>query len=797
MYADDLTVWTAAYPVEAMRIPLQTAANIISQWCRQNNMLVSPKTDGIIFTRSSQHHDEMVISCDSLNITLKNYFPDPTGPTKSKHFSLLGVILDPQLTFGKHIDGTLSCKKSIQQLTAIAGSFWGPSSHTLRVLYKGLIESVLLYGTEVWWPLLSETHKEKLRECHRAALRIITGSMKSTVNDLLYLEADVPRLDALAESRVAAYLEKCSRYPANDTRRCARDTVPLLTAPVNSQHLRPVETLMTASRHLLNTEPQKELFEPLISPFETTHSHLVTFGLNNNSPVPFTTLDRSEEANTARRNSCLATITRLRLGGPAVPRSILHDPSRPQRHQGRRVTFGTTSIPPRPMKTYEIWTDASVDGNGIGSGVGLLYEGLTMTHLSATFAGISTCSYRGESLAVEQALSDLVERFTEQPPSKKKRHRILLFTDSYGLVAALANGPLLQRGATEIRIWRLMTRITGLGVSCHLQFIYSHCGLERNESADAAAKQMNDLYRQHPPDYSETWIKDVCRQLRQTIELRLAPQTSPLCPSTHSFNPSTPRSTSTRFTRLRTGESLEIGIGRRRIGLDQSMACRFCSSHLHPQATPASPERRCRLYRHSDPQHCPHPSCHGTRPLANITSLREHWRRLHPTDSLPACFQPNVVDPRRPHPKAARPAAAGPVHGTAFADGTIQCPFCTVRVRPGHLVKCRYRQPGQSSKILFPCPHCDKMAPAQHIVHCSARTPSAPPTTPARLEPTAQDETLFHVVYECPALASLRASTLPWTANVPPDNRIAALAKRLKEEDESILRFLEQGNGQR
>ena len=799
MYADDLTVWTAACPADALSEPLQAAANIISNWCRDNNMIVSPKTDGIIFTRSSQHHDEITVNCDDLQIPLKNYFVDQSH-TQSKTFTLLGVVLDPQLTFGRHTESILGrSKKSINQLRAIAGSSWGPTSHTLRVFYKGLVESVLLYGAEIWWPLLSETHKEKLRECHRAALRVVTGCMKTTVNDLLHLEADVPPLDALAEARVSSYLEKCCRFSANDMRKSLREPIPTLSAPVNSQHLQPTETLLTASRHLLNTsENMKESFEHPISPYDTSKADKVTFGLATDLPVPFVTTDRSEEANEARRSSSVATILRLRLGTSLkAPRSILRDPTLPKsRTTPRPLQICAKQIDeePLPLKIYELWTDASIDGDGLGSGVGLLFEKDEMTHLSAAFAGTGTCSYRGESLAVEQTLSDLVDRFHHQHPSKKKRHRVLLFTDSYALVSALAKGPLLQQGAAEIRIWRLLRKLTAKNVLCHIQFIYSHCGIERNEQADAAAKQLNEHQREHPQEGRASWLKDDCRHLRQQINARLAPQSTPLCRSTHSFNPATPRTVSTRFARLRTGESLEIGIGRRRVGLDQSMACRFCHRHLHSQEAPSSPERSRRLFRSSDPQSCPHRVCRDHRPFANVRSLRQHWQTLHSGEPLPARFQSNrLPDPRVPTPASSQ-RQRRPSDGTSFPDGTIICPFCAKRVRPGHLVRCRDRQPGQSSRFLFPCPTCGKRAPAQHIVHCPEKAAPPPREIPTRLQPTVCDETVPHVFLDCRALAPLRRRVLPWSLNVSPDERDKILAQQLAQEDPTILSFLEEIN---
>ena len=186
------------------------------------------------------------------------------------------------------------------------------------------------------------------------------------------------------------------------------------------------------------------------------------------------------------------TILRLRLGGPKDPRPILRGCSQTERRPDSHISFQPSHAFPLRTKTYEIWSDASIDEGGCGTGVGLLFETNQLTHTSVVFAGLSTCSYRGESLAVEKSLSDLLARFTRYPPSKKKRHKILLFTDSCGL--------------TEIRIWRFLLQILKFGVSCHIQFIYSHCGIDRNEMADARAKEMNEAYRRNHPDLGERCV---------------------------------------------------------------------------------------------------------------------------------------------------------------------------------------------------------------------------------------------------------------------------------------------------
>ncbi|KAH8610613.1 hypothetical protein ERJ75_001084300 [Trypanosoma vivax] len=54
------------------------------------------------------------------------------------------------------------------------------------------------------------------------------------------------------------------------------------------------------------------------------------------------------------------------------------------------------------------------------------------------------------------------------------------------------------------RIWDLILRIVRLRVSVNFQFVFSHCGVPRNEAADKAAEQGNAKPQSYP-----AWITDI------------------------------------------------------------------------------------------------------------------------------------------------------------------------------------------------------------------------------------------------------------------------------------------------
>ena len=146
MYADDLTCLatgdTQAGGTAASCVgPLQQTADIVGQWCRENNMSVSGKTEGILFTSADNTQADRVpitIHCPPLDI----HITVPVVGVTSNSPRLLGVLFDHRMTMGAHVEKVVkAATASINQLAMIANSCWGPSTHSLRTFYKGYIES--------------------------------------------------------------------------------------------------------------------------------------------------------------------------------------------------------------------------------------------------------------------------------------------------------------------------------------------------------------------------------------------------------------------------------------------------------------------------------------------------------------------------------------------------------------------------------------------------------------------------------------------------------------------------------
>ena len=71
---------------------------------------------------------------------------------------------------------------------------------------------------------------------------------------------------------------------------------------------------------------------------------------------------------------------------------------------------------------------------------------------------------------------------------------IIVYTDSQGLITALEKRPVRQRDAQLAAIWKSLYILHESGVKRIFQWIPAHCGVSRNERADAAAREALNSY---------------------------------------------------------------------------------------------------------------------------------------------------------------------------------------------------------------------------------------------------------------------------------------------------------------
>ena len=133
------------------------------------------------------------------------------------------------LTFTCHVaDLTKEVNRRIGQISAVCSTHSGPSSHSVCCFQKAYAESKLLYGAEIWWPLISPRDRQRVTWTHQRCLRRTLGALAPTKIEFLYLEADTLPLADMAAHKLVERHERYRRLgttTTHDPSRPIRDAV--------------------------------------------------------------------------------------------------------------------------------------------------------------------------------------------------------------------------------------------------------------------------------------------------------------------------------------------------------------------------------------------------------------------------------------------------------------------------------------------------------------------------------------------------------------------------------------------
>ena len=164
-YADDITVWATGPKIPQLESMINSYLREVSIYLKDNSLLISaPKSTVTLFTPDI-HQFQM-----HPNITLEGrQLPLERSP------KILGVIMDPSLTFHKHynyVSDRIDWRNNM--LKALAGSSWGQDKETLLMTYNALGKSITSYAVPVWSTNACDTSFKKKQTAQNAALRMET-----------------------------------------------------------------------------------------------------------------------------------------------------------------------------------------------------------------------------------------------------------------------------------------------------------------------------------------------------------------------------------------------------------------------------------------------------------------------------------------------------------------------------------------------------------------------------------------------------------------------------------------------
>lgn len=214
-YADDVAILRTGSSLEESTAKLTRELASSLEWGKKNGITFDPE------------------KCE-LQHFIKRKPPDTAPQIRLGRFRIiankvtrwLGVWLDEQLSFKKHIDKWLNRANLITcHLRRLGNTQRGAPASALRYAVKGCILPTLLYGADIWWPGLAETPTGKIiprgykllttriNTAVNSALRAMLPVYKTTPTPTLNREAGIPPASILLE---IARLRKARRLKALD-----------------------------------------------------------------------------------------------------------------------------------------------------------------------------------------------------------------------------------------------------------------------------------------------------------------------------------------------------------------------------------------------------------------------------------------------------------------------------------------------------------------------------------------------------------------------------------------------------
>ena len=168
LYADDLVIWCKEEYATTATYRMQLAADKLNSWTEKWCVAVNKdKSSTTLFTLSPKQK--------ACTITLGG-----TPLKEEDEATYLGVTFDKMQTWKQHIakaEGKARRKMAI--LRKLAGTTWGASEKVLETVNQGTVGPHLEYSSTAW-STTAKTNQQALDKVKNQALRLITGSMRST-----------------------------------------------------------------------------------------------------------------------------------------------------------------------------------------------------------------------------------------------------------------------------------------------------------------------------------------------------------------------------------------------------------------------------------------------------------------------------------------------------------------------------------------------------------------------------------------------------------------------------------------
>ena len=423
LFADDVTILARNRSRDVATADAQWAVDRVVEWSNEWKLCLNASKSEVsyfsTYTQEASWTPSMQINGE----------PIPFNPTPK----LLGVYLDRQLSFKKHVDEVAKAGTSkIKIISAVGNTKWGWDKAHLKKLYFSYVRSKLDYAGPGWQPWLSQSNIDVLERVQNKALRSVTGQIRSSPGEAIRLGFQVSTYETHMNRNILKSMELAKRLPDEHPRHRA------LTSAVPPK---------PKSKRTSWFQKGSQLTEQFI-PLAGESRRPIEFYQH----CPWTTEDR------VTINSHLDGVSG-RHDEPATIRAAA-------------------------VKAIEEWSgDISIftDGSAVegcmnGGSAAVVHMHCdpprkeTIHKKGAAF----TCSFEEEEEGLKSATQWIIDNCNGSS-------RPIIITDSQSICMALAG---FNKDVDDMR-----SLLASCPANTRIQWVPSHCGIEGNEEADAAANE--------------------------------------------------------------------------------------------------------------------------------------------------------------------------------------------------------------------------------------------------------------------------------------------------------------------
>ena len=135
-YADDITITSTHTSTNSAKKYIQPYLQKAFAWTKQNNLILNTdKTTYTLFTSDPEEYTS------NLDLKIQN-----NALPMVRHPKVLGLTLDPKLTYSTHIHNiSLHAHKPLQIIKSLTATGWGKQKDTLMATYKAVMRPALVF----------------------------------------------------------------------------------------------------------------------------------------------------------------------------------------------------------------------------------------------------------------------------------------------------------------------------------------------------------------------------------------------------------------------------------------------------------------------------------------------------------------------------------------------------------------------------------------------------------------------------------------------------------------------------